>query len=68
MDTYVSGGVTHYYQDFELWGPYLSPNVAQREAKSARGYAGIIYSDDYDVIIEEQTPVWKESVVQIIPA
>lgn len=60
MDTYVSGGNAYYYQDFELWGPYLSPNVAEREAKSAGSYESVIYSDDYDVIIEAVTPVWDK--------
>lgn len=58
MDNYVSGGKTYYYQDFELWGPYLSPTIAEREAKSAGSYESAIYPDDYDVIIEANTPVW----------
>jgi hypothetical protein len=65
MKTYVSNGKTYQYQEFELWGPYLSPNVAHREAKTARGYEGLIYPEDVDVIIEEQAPVWTESEVQL---
>jgi hypothetical protein len=58
MEKYYSYGKYYEYQEFELWGPYLSESVAKREARSAGSYETAIYPDDYDVIIEECEPEW----------
>ena len=61
LSYFDANGKEYYYQDFELWGPYLHGHVARRESKVAAGYEAIIYPEDFDVIIEESLPVWKPS-------
>lgn len=58
VKTYVSGGKEYKYQSFELWGPYLSLSKAQVGARSAGSYEILLYTEDFDVIIEACEPEW----------